>query len=249
MDRHLDLIFSSDSENCVVSESTHLLSTLDRFHPPLSLFFSYENGNTYTDPVSSSNFNFRKANFAKLTNLISNINFDFISVNSNVDAALETFYSKIFFCIAQSVPYTLSKHCSSSPPWYNKELRALRNNRNKLWKNFLSTRSVNDYSNYLIAYNRFSALCESLYHKYLDRMQQSLISDPKRFYQFINVKRKSDGLPSTLKLSSTSSADPETIVNLFATFFSQSYTDHLHEPDPVYFSYLNNCAQTSFVSI
>lgn len=135
------------------------------------------------------------------------------------------------------------------PPWYNNELRTLRNVRNKLWKTYLKSRSASDYSYYQQAYSRFAILCESLYREYLDRMQLSLITDPRRFYQFINVKRKSDGFPSTLKLFNASSADPKAIANLFATFFSLSYSDNVHEPDHDYFSYLSNCPQTSLVSI
>lgn len=250
--RQLDLIFSSDPTNCVVTASSHLLSTLDRFHPPLFLTFSYDNGNKILHSEKSYCFNFRKADFVKLNYLLSNVNFNPIldcNPQLSIDNALGLFYDAIFACFVQSVPYTLQKNSFSSPPWYSKELRSLRNKRNKLWQAYLKSRSDSDFSNYLQAHNRFSVLCEHCYNEYLGRMESNIISDPRSFYKFINAKSKSDSYPSSLIFSNASSADPKTVANFFAQFFSQSFTDHVLEPDHDYFSYIYGRAQTSLVTI
>lgn len=247
LDRQLDLVFSSDADNSTVSESNHLLSTLDSFHPPLFLTFSYEN--TCITPASEHSyyFNFRKADFDKLNNLLTYISP--ISTSLPIEHALAKFNAEIFACFIQSVPYVPHKNCLSSPPWYNKELRTLRNKRNKQWKLYLNSKSESDLANYIRTYTQFSDLCETLYLEYLRRVQLNLISDPKHFFQFINSKRKSDGYPSTLRLSNTSSSDPKTIANLFAEFFRQSFADHALEPDTDYFRFMDNLTQTSLVSV
>lgn len=131
--RQLDLVFSTDVDNCIVTESNHLLATLDCYHPPLSISFCYENGNIITEAEKTYKYDFRKADFGKLNELLSYINFEFIFSNTeNIDTILDKFYFNVFNCIAQSVPYVPQKNLSSSPPWYNKELRSLRNLRNKL---------------------------------------------------------------------------------------------------------------------
>lgn len=66
LNRQLDLVFSSDADNCVVSESIHLLSTLDRYHPPLSLSVRYDVSNVAPISAKIYSFNFRKANFKKI---------------------------------------------------------------------------------------------------------------------------------------------------------------------------------------
>lgn len=248
--RQLDLVFSTDVENCVVTESNHLLSTLDHYHPPLSLAVCYENENIITDSEKSYKFNFHKADFGKLNDLLSRTNFDFISDdNINIDIITDRFYLHIFSCFFQSIPYLPQKNVLSSPPWYTRELRSLRNHRNKLWHKFLTSRLVFDYSNYLTAFNNFATLCNSLYSEYIDRMQFELISDPKCFFKFINSKRKTDGYPSTMKLADISSPDPKIITNMFVTFFSKAFSDSSSEIDVTYFNYMRNCAQTSLTSI
>lgn len=92
-------------------------------------------------------------------------------------------------------------------------------------------------------------LCETLYSEYIERMQSNLISDPKRFFQFINHKRKSDGYPSSMKLLDICTSDPKIITNLFANFFSKAFSDNLTAPDERYFNYLNNSTQTSLASV
>lgn len=146
-------------------------------------------------------------------------------------------------------PICRKKNISSSPPWYTKDLRSLRNFRNKSWHKFLKSKSDHDYAIYHSAYNSFAALCESLYSDYVEQMQSDLISNPKRFFQFINLKRKTDGYPSTMKFLDTSSSDPKIITNLFGNYFSQAFSDNTQEPDAVYFSYMNNCTQTSLTSV
>lgn len=248
--RQLDLVFSTDADNCVVTASNHLLSTLDHYHPPLLLRLSYENDHTTADFEKSYSFNFRKANFDELNELLGAINFDFIfNFYTDIESVLEMFYAVIFNCFVQTVPYSPQKNITSSPPWYNNEVRSLRNRRNKFWKKYLNSGLDSDYASFLSAYSTFTELSESLYLEYINKMQFDLISNPKRFYQFINIKRKSDGYPSTLKYLDQSSGDPKIITNLFVNFFSLSFSDIDTTPDTHYFSYLKSYAQTSLVSV
>lgn len=136
--RQLDLIFSTDADNCIVSESKHLLSKLDQYHPPLSLTFSYNSVNKTLYCERPYSFNFRKADFVKLNALLSNVNFN-LNSNLNIENALTKFYTEIFNCFTQSVPFVPQKTPSSSPPWFTKELRSLRNRRYKLCHAYLTS--------------------------------------------------------------------------------------------------------------
>lgn len=249
LQRQLDLIFSSDAHNTEVIQSHHLLSKIDNYHPPISLTFAFECDYIQPYSLTSQSFNFRKANFDKLNDLIGNINFDFISNDSNIDVKIATFYEHIRICFSQSIPLLPQKNFTSSPSWYTKELRSLRNRRNKLWKKYLSSKSNLDFNNYVAVYNNFSNLSESVYAIYLIQTQTDLISNPKHFFQFINSKRKSDGYPSTLKYNNFSSSDPKHISNLFADFFGQAFSPNDTEVDTNYFNHMNSCTQISLTPI
>lgn len=202
-----------------------------------------------TAPEKVMAFNFRKANFPKLNNLLRAVDFDIIFESHDINSALHHFYSLIFCCLSQSVPISPQKNISSSAPWYNNELKSLRNKRNKLWRKYLQSRTGYDFSTFQSANHNFSELCKSLYHKYLSQVQSNILSDPKSFFNFINAKRKSDNYPSTLTYLNTSSDDPSIIANLYAQFFSQSFSDNTSLPDSDYFSFLDTCSQTSLSSI
>lgn len=247
--RQLDLIFSSDVDNCVVSASDHLLSKLDYYHPPLCLTFSYDFSHKANFSENPLTFNFRKANFPKLNSLLRSVDFNSITHTTDIDIALSNFYSNVFNCLTQSVPVVKQKSTSSSPPWYNSDLRSLRNKRNKLWRIYLTSRSDFDLLNYQNTNSLFSELCDALYQDYLNRMQSCIITDPKRFFHFINAKRKSDSYPSTLNYLNSSSDDPQIVANFFAQFFRQSFSDTDLQPDLEYFAYLKSCTQTSLNSI
>jgi len=58
---------------------------------------------------------------------------------------------------------------------------------------------------------------------YLNQYKFEFSKDPRQFYNFVNAKRKSSALPSSVRLNSIeASADPE-IADLFAEFFQSTY--------------------------
>ena len=73
-------------------------------------------------------------------------------------------------------------------------------------------------------------------------MQNDIIANPRRYWQFINSKTKSDNYPASLKLFDCTFNDPKIISDLFATYFKQAFIDTNLEPDEDYFGYMNNSA-------
>jgi len=59
---------------------------------------------------------------------------------------------------------------------------------------------------------------------YLNRCKFEFSKDPRQFYNFVNAKRKSSALPSSVRLNSIeASTDPET-ADFFAEFFPSTYS-------------------------
>jgi len=59
---------------------------------------------------------------------------------------------------------------------------------------------------------------------YSNRCKFEFSKDPRQFYNFVNAKRKSSALPSSVRLNSIeASTDPE-IADLFAEFFQSTYS-------------------------
>ena len=68
-------------------------------------------------------------------------------------------------------------------------------------------------------------LSQRNYENFLADMNFKLKSDPKRFFNFVNMKRKSSSFPSSMRYeNSTSSIDSE-ISNLFVDFLQTTYNN------------------------
>lgn len=55
-------------------------------------------------------------------------------------------------------------------------------------------------------------------------MKDQLLSDPKKFYEFINSKRRINGYPSLMYYDKYESSNASKISNLLASSFEKSYS-------------------------
>jgi len=101
---------------------------------------------------------------------------------------------------------------------------------------------------------------------YLNRCKFEFSKDPRQFYNFVNAKRKSSALPSSVRLNSIEAfTDPE-IAGLFAEFFqyssvswsNSSYPNHLNRASSIFspvitesslLSYLETITPKKFVGL
>ena len=73
----------------------------------------------------------------------------------------------------------------------------------------------------------FSQLNYACYKNYLVKVKNNIKINPKKFYDFVNSKRKSAVYPSTMSYIGTVSSDDKEISNLFATFFKTTYSTEI----------------------
>jgi len=59
---------------------------------------------------------------------------------------------------------------------------------------------------------------------YLSRCKFEFSNDPKKFYNFVNAKRKSSALPSSVRFNSMEASTDSEIADLFAEFFQTTYS-------------------------
>lgn len=99
LNRQLDLIYASDVCNCTVEESSVSVCNIDNYHPPLSLIFSYENGIMNTPADNTYRYNFRKADFTLLDNLLNDIDFVQITNQEDINVGMCFWFLHINLCL------------------------------------------------------------------------------------------------------------------------------------------------------
>jgi len=91
------------------------------------------------------------------------------------------------------------------PPWLTNALQRLRN---------LKTNTYKKYKKCVVAHLSFNVFNSHCYAMYLNRSKFEFSKDPRQFYNFVNAKRKSSALPSSVRLNSIeASSDPEIALN------------------------------------
>ena len=83
-----------------------------------------------------------------------------------------------------------------TPPWYNKRLNNLKNQKNKAYKRY--RKDNNNFNLKILSQKKFDILNKFLYKSYTLSTEAFLRENSKSVWAFINSKNKTTGLPSFL---------------------------------------------------
>ncbi|XP_075150875.1 uncharacterized protein LOC142224983 [Haematobia irritans] len=221
--RFLDLIFSNVSD-INVSRVDPFVTPEDVYHPTLALSL---NVNGSMDKLISQDclrYDFKRTDFSILHDLLSRVIWP--PLTGDLSGCLSSFYDEIHYCFRQAVPISRMSAYTPGPPWFSKELRSLRNRKNRLFKRFKSVNSNLNYTRYINARYLYQEKSKECYERYLERMRFNLNANPRCFYNFVNSKRNVTSFPNTLRYLDKECSDVHGIANLFADFFEKTYVEY-----------------------
>lgn len=229
-DHVLDLVFTDSLELVVVDLAlSRLISSQasDKAHNPLQISIEcepkiYPNNSDSDDGV----FCFRKANFDDLNEKILSYDFQMEFTDLGVDEMLQRFYEIMNNIFNECVPKS-SLRKSNNPVWYSKQLCNLKNIRNREYRKLCTARKVNsnaDDTKFITANDRFETKNQEEHERYIEDIGEKFKSDPKRFWSFVNSKRKSNNLPCKLMYNGKAATTNGDKANLLAEFLSSVYT-------------------------
>lgn len=174
---------------------------------------------------------FKKANYDHINECLIDIDFESMFAGLNVNEMVEVFYSTIYEIFDENVPKSTLR-ATNKPAWFDKKLTNLRNTRNRLYKKLCKSRLKNinaDESTFVKARDEFDNYNQLKYEEYVADIVSRSGDKPKKFWQFINGKRKANILPCKLELDGKIATNDSEKAELFAEFLSSVYVDH--EPD------------------
>ena len=228
----LDLVFSN--VNCHVNLAHFGLVNLDSHHPPLDIYVDNKNSSQCRFPINinASQYNFKKANFQLLYEMLSSCNWEYNDDVIDVDQACLLFYSKLYEILDLTVPKTKlrSVYRFKFPPWFNEEIMHHIRQKDKFHKLYKKYKS--DYYYHLFKQQR--SLCKQLadaaYKNYISNIQSCISNDPKAFWSFIQNKKGGTRIPCFMRYKDSDLSSPTDIVDAFGEFFDSVYINS----DPLY---------------
>lgn len=224
--RWLDLIFTNSYDEVKVSPCIEAenLFTNTVHHTALVVVFSV-NDITFTQSYNNSiTYDYLNADYESIKCYLDTLNWNYVLYNLDLDSAVSRFYQHIFTAIESYVP-KIKKKNKLSEPWLDKNLRFLRNQRNKIYKLLKNTNNVsNDLKlRYDELSKEFSIKSEEAYKLYTNLIGEKIVQDPRKFFDFVNMKRKSRGYPSSMFKGNVNSSNPHEISNLYADHFQEVF--------------------------
>lgn len=220
--RLLDLVFSNINCSVEILRHSDPLVNEDGHHPALDINFEIcATSETNKFPSNSNQrYNFRRANFPTLYNDLTTIDWSYLENYTDVNEAISAFYDAIYDVVKRSVPILKSPK-RTYPPWYNSEII----NCIKLKDYYLRKWHQHKINSHLEDFRRLRKQVKTLtnraYLEYQITIENSIVNDPKLFWQFINSKRKSSRIPGCLAADGHVIENPVDIVEAFAEQFSQ----------------------------
>lgn len=215
----LDLILTNS--NCTVQCPSIDLVKRDPIHPP---FLTYTTFSTecLLRRRQVAKYNYYKANYLFINEELENANWASLLDGTTAEQSLDTFYETVFDIIKRHAPLSSAK-VSSFPSWFPGSLIHIFKNKNKAWCKWKKFKNKSDYESFSLYRSRFKAECKKAFTNYKNSVEESIPTNVKFFWAFVNNRKQSSKIPSSIQYKNTTSNDPEQICNLFATFFRSVY--------------------------
>ncbi|XP_037045741.1 uncharacterized protein LOC119081106 [Bradysia coprophila] len=225
----LDLVFTSDPSNVLVRKADIPLSKVDRdYHYPIECTFDIPGLDDVLPESEALYYDYKNADFHGLSCFFANADWErAFSHGASVDDAVEAFDAVFREGCERFVP-RLVKRSTNRPPWYTDAISNLKNRMNRAFKRFknFSSSSVPPPElklKFLALRKEFQEKQSHAYDAYIRRLQFDLTEDPRKFWKFVDSKKKTKGLPASMFLGDEKAEGPEGVCALFSRFFRSVY--------------------------
>lgn len=190
--------------------------------------------------------NFFKADYKPITNSLGSIDWNLTFQNSNIDEAVEVFYSTINKIIMNSTPMSKSTP-NQYPIWYSRELINILNEKEIYYRLKSSTEHPIFIALHKQKRTEFKRLKNKCLRDYETNIESKLKVNPKCFFAYTKPLKKSNNLPPVMKYKNNMSENLKDTTNLFAQYFSSVYSNSNNTNTD--FQCHNNCSTYFPISI
>ena len=233
--RILDLVFTSSADTIEISQPTLPLLPTDDHHPPLLLQIDVSCLVLIpADPqLDVPDFDFRLCDFNSLNHVLASIDWDQYLHGHSVDENVLLFYDKLYGILHFMAPRRRRViHDVHRKPWWNTELRNLRNRLRKTRKRYLARKTAENKSLLIFAETAYNERLNASFRNYLDNLQSNMKKNPSMFWKFIKAQKSNSQIPNSVSYGDTRATSPTEAANLFATFFQSVYNRTPPQPYP-----------------
>lgn len=219
--RILDLVFIRNDFKYKLSKCDFPLMSDSIHHKAILIdisFYSYPNNFV----MHEIQFDFKNANFTAINLFLDSMDWKTIFGVGDLNDIYCVFKQIVNKAVYMYVPMKKQRR-RFKLPWHNKRLMHLKNLRTKAHKKFKSSNFPCDKALFALRCKEFDVLSNFLYKNYIYNIEADIKIKPKSFWRFYNLKRKSNGYPTSMEHDGVTITGTQHICNAFANFFSLCY--------------------------
>ncbi|KAL1374746.1 hypothetical protein pipiens_017903, partial [Culex pipiens pipiens] len=218
--RLLDLAFVNDAAAFELLQPPNSLLPIDAPHPPFVLkleICAHTPASESIDPVAEE-FDFKRCNFETLNSRLEAVDWSTMDTAGSLDDAVTEFYDQLLNVLRDTVPVRARRfRCPSrTPPWWNSQLRNLRNQLRKARKRFVNRSSWGNKVTLSYLETEFAEQQVTSYQNYIAGVQDNLQSNPKNFWSYVKERKQVGEIPTDV--SSQDPTVPPEQLNELATY-------------------------------
>lgn len=218
----LDLIFVSFVDNISVDRASHCLKGDSQFHQEIEM--NLVRDLHCDEPIEEVwVFDFFKGDYDAINHRLESFDWSIILNSNDVNSCVDSLHEVLNNVISEFVPMR-KKREAISRPWLTRDLKNLRNRKNRAYKSYASSGLIEDFEAFSLLNEEFNVMNLHAYNSYVIRTGSNLKRNPKKFWNLVNSKRNTNGLPKTMFLGDVSTSDTTEKCNLFAKFFQDVYS-------------------------
>lgn len=221
----LDLVCTNLSK-CIVTHDSVTLVGEDLHHPALSVDIELKCSVSKPFPVHSQHtrYNFKRANFQGLYSALCGVDWSFLRMYTDVNAACNAFYTKLYNLLDNYVPkhkYRQRKY----PPWFSKEVKDNIKTKNYYLRRYRLTKDPYHYQQFQTLRRLVKTRIKSDYVQYIKRTENNLKSNPKEFWSFAKSIKGFSPVPPSVNYNNVIHTKPQDVVDAFSDYFSSIYKE------------------------
>lgn len=227
-DHFLDLIFTNASnESTVTPASMPLLQSSEAHHFPLEICVETITDNLReqsADDDQNISFDFRNLNYQDFEWRFSINDWHSIFKGLTASEMSEALHNVINNILQDIAPIKRHRAQSTKPRWMSRTLINLINRQKVAHQRYMmANRDANLHKIYSNIRRKAKQQAKLDKKTYLFRMERNIRANPKDFFRYVNEKRKTDSMPSTMTFDNKKASNIKETTNLFADFFSKVY--------------------------
>ena len=226
----LDLILTKTPD--LVSNVEVLTDHFNSDHFPVSFDIKFLSGRPHK-PVLRKIYNFKKANFSELNELLKCVAWNCAFLKKDVDICTEKVNDLLLAAADICIPaFTVKKKIN--PPWITKDMIIMIKKKERLWRKLKARPSEALSQKFKELRRSVKQVIRSEYKRYLQHLASQLKVNAKRFWSYHSIKSKSKRLPEVITYNGRSATKPQEQANLFNIHFHSVFcTESIEVPAPI----------------